>query len=110
MPKPQDDLPYEVQMKFIIHGYRQLFRKLEYIEPYTRSLEEQNEQLRNIVAKKGMANQALHRKYVEKMRLAKRYRNKVDYLTQILRENGIDIPNIEVYEDTVDDMSSEPFT
>ena len=38
--RPQDLIPYEYRMKYIIEDYRRLTEALEMIEPYTRELEE----------------------------------------------------------------------
>ena len=43
---PQNDVPYEVQMKYIIEGYRKLLKEMESLEPYTRKLEEEVKTLR----------------------------------------------------------------
>ena len=38
--RPQDLIPYEYRMKYIIEDYRRISEALEMIEPYTRELEE----------------------------------------------------------------------
>lgn len=38
--RPQDDLPYEYRMKYIIEDYIKIRNALDMIEPYTKELEE----------------------------------------------------------------------
>lgn len=38
--RPQDDLPYEYRMKYIIEDYIKIRNALDMIEPYTKQLEE----------------------------------------------------------------------
>ena len=43
--RPQDDIPYEVRMKYIIEAYRKDIRKLEELSKYAQGLEEENTNL-----------------------------------------------------------------
>jgi hypothetical protein len=37
-----DEIPYEVRMKYLIEGYRRDFKRLEQLEKYAKGLEEEN--------------------------------------------------------------------
>ena len=59
--RPQDDVPYEVIVKYIIRDYRRNLQAIEMLEPYTRHLEE-------VVRKQHEELQAL-RKYKSETKL-----------------------------------------
>lgn len=40
--RPQDDIPYEMRMKYIIEAYRKDIKKLEELTKYAQGLEEEN--------------------------------------------------------------------
>lgn len=89
---PQDDLPYEVQMKFIIESYRKLEDKLEYITPYTKKLEKKIEYVKREIASKAAKNQYLSELNTKYRKQIKRLIKRVEELEKILKDNGIDIP------------------
>lgn len=97
---PQADLPYEVRMKFIIHGYRKLQEKLDYIVPYTKRLEQKIERMQDKIAKQSVANKKLQESFVEANREKKRWRahsewlaERIEKLEGLLRKNGIIPPS-----------------
>lgn len=97
--RPQDDLPYEVRMKFIIHGYRKLWEKLEYIEPYTHQLEEQNKSLTEKLSKLRSHIGALSSKLSERKKEQKQLgvqismlQKRIKVLKDMLMELGIEPP------------------
>lgn len=97
--RPQDDLPYEVRMKFIIHGYRKLLEKLEYIEPYTRRLEKQNQSLREQLSEKGVHNKVMSEKLSERKKEEKQLKKQINILQErihllkdMLWEAGVEPP------------------
>jgi len=54
--RPQDDLPYERQMFYIIRDYRRMLEKLDYISGYARKLEEELGEVMDKRAKTVMHN------------------------------------------------------
>lgn len=60
--RPQDDIPYEVRMKYIIQGYRRLEQKLEKLVAYAKKLECENEELQDQISLKGWKNQQMSEK------------------------------------------------
>ncbi len=44
--RPQDELPYEIRMQYIIKDYRKLFKKVSQLEKYSEGLEEENVRLK----------------------------------------------------------------
>lgn len=90
--KPQDDLPYEVQMKYIIEGYMKLKEKLEYIAPYTKKLEKKIEYVKKEIASKAAKNQHLSELNTKYRKQIKRLTKRVEELEKILKDNRIDFP------------------
>ncbi len=83
---PQKDLPYEVQMKYIIHGYRKLQEQLDYIVPYTKKLEKTIENLEEKISLQRYKNKNLYEKYVENNREKKRWKAHSEWLTERMDE------------------------
>ena len=97
---PQADLPYEVQMKYIIHGYRKLQEQLDYIVPYTKKLEKTIENQKEKIAKQGSTNMRLHEKFIEANREKKRWKaysewlsERIEKMARTMRCNGLLAPS-----------------
>lgn len=62
--RPQDDLPYERRMYYIIRDYRRMLESKDKLKEYTRKLETKIEHLKEEVARKGLKNKLAGERYV----------------------------------------------
>ena len=81
---PQDDLPYEQQMKHIIEHYRWLLDQNGRLAAYARSLEKKVEALEKDLANRAAKNMNLHERFVEKNRECKRLKAHIEWLNEQL--------------------------
>ena len=65
MHNPQDDLPYEVRMKYIIQDYRRMIERVETISNYAKKLEKENKELAETISIKKLKHQITYRKLVD---------------------------------------------
>ena len=60
--RPQDEIPYEVRMKYIIKGYRRLENKMKELVAYAKKLEKDNEELQDQILMKAWKNRQMSEK------------------------------------------------
>lgn len=111
--RPQDDIPYEVRMKYIIMGYRRLEQKLEKLTAYAKKLERENEELQDQISMKGWKNLQMSEKNTLYRRENKALKKENEALNKKIVElesllagdlttNDIEEKNIEINLDDVD--------
>lgn len=83
--RPQDDLPYERRMLYIIRDYRRLFGKLDEVTAYAKSLEQQLSELGEKRAKTATANRAMTEKLKEARSECKRLKAQIQELESRLK-------------------------
>ena len=79
--RPQDDLPYEQQMKHIIEHYRWLLDQNEKLAMYAKKLEHRIELLKDNITKKGEVNLRQGEANVQLNRENKRLKAHISWLT-----------------------------
>lgn len=89
--RPQDDIPYEQRMKFIIEGYRKLYEDNEKLVEYLKQLEEEVENYKGLLSLKRYDFEKKNEQYVQKRREANRYKTRIKFLEEKLLEYGIDV-------------------
>ncbi|MBQ9560584.1 MAG: hypothetical protein IJV08_11505 [Bacteroidaceae bacterium] len=82
--RPQDDLPYERRMLYIIRDYRRLLEANERLAAYARSLEQRIEELEDKRARQAMANKAQREMNTQYHREIKRLKAHIDWLREQL--------------------------
>ena len=89
--RPQDDIPYEQRMKFIIEGYRKLYEDNEKLVTYLKQLEQEIEKYKGLLSLKRHDFDRKNEQYVQKRREANRYKTRIKFLEEKLLEYGIDV-------------------
>ena len=79
---PQDDLPYEQRMYYIIRDYRRMFYEREQVVAYVNKLKRRIEQLEEKIGLKGLKNQRITRLSTERNREIKRLKIYIDWLKE----------------------------
>lgn len=79
---PQDDLPYEQRMYYIIRDYRRMFYEREQVVAYVNKLKRRIEQLEEKIGLKGLKNQRITRQNIERNREIKRLKIYIDWLKE----------------------------
>lgn len=78
--RPQDDIPYERRMLYIICGYRKLYEQNEKLAEYAKLLERKNEELKVKCYEKGATNKELGEINVKLRRENKRLKAYIQWL------------------------------
>lgn len=89
--RPQDDIPYEQRMKFIIQGYRKLYEDNEKLVTYLKQLEQEIEEYKELLSVNKQRFEKKNRELVEKRREMKRLSARITFLEEKLLEYGIDL-------------------
>lgn len=89
--RPQDDIPYEQRMKFIIQGYRKLYEDNEKLVTYLKQLEQEIEEYKELLSVSKHRFEKKNRELVEKRREMKRLSARITLLEEKLLEYGIDL-------------------
>lgn len=84
-PRPQDDLPYERQMFYIIKDYRRLTELLQKVSAYARKLEKELESTKEKRAKSALANYKMSEELVAARKEIKRLNGERDELRRKLK-------------------------
>ena len=83
--RPQDDLPYEQQMKHIIRHYRWLLDQNEKLAAYARKLEREIDKLMEKTAKQAMTNASEHERIIQVRRERDRLKAHIEWLYEKIR-------------------------
>lgn len=89
--RPQDDLPYERRMLYIIRDYHRLFGKLEEVTAYAKSLEQQLSELGEKRAKTAAHNRTMTEKLKEARSECKQLKAKIQELESRLKSELTEI-------------------
>lgn len=84
--RPQDDLPYERRMLYIIQDYRKLLEQNERLADYCKKLERDIENLRLKRTEQGLTNKNLAEICTKRSREIKRLKVRIDWLEEQLKQ------------------------
>jgi len=86
--RPQDDIPYERRMFYIIQDYRKILEQNEQLAAYCKKLEKEIEKLRQKSTEQGLTNKNLAEICTKRSREIKRLKARIDWLEEQLRQYG----------------------
>ena len=89
--RPQDDLPYERQVYYIIKDYRKLLKQNEVLLAKLKEMDWALNQYKSALSLKKQDFIKKNEEFVEKRREVKRLRVRIDFLEQKLLDFGIDL-------------------